>query len=416
MAAKSSVDTRLNGDDAAVKPRAIALLERLNGSLNAAKCIRFKAVVSSSDEAGKPRAEEVVTGTVQAPNFINARALDSAKDAVNACVLMCDGKTYSVASDDLRKYIRVHAPKTGFEPESPQAMHFIYGVLGPAGSDALNACEQFCPADFNCADDPAIPGIARTISYSIVPIKVNQRACYDVRQKLSDAHGVHVIHTVIARESGNLEQVGIDTVVNGMAHNRLRITYLKFGLEKERLKSNDFGFVPDPKMTAFVAPASPGVPAPDFTVMNSDGTAVRLSDYRGKVILIDFWASWCGPCRITLPDTEKLAAKYEPLGLVTMPVCTWDSKSDFNAWTKSHKSGSLEWLFDSAGASQDKSIASKLYAVSAIPTQYVIGKDGKIVYVCFADTSAGRKPLISAIESALAANAISGDHSAAASK
>ena len=56
--------------------------------------------------------------------------------------------------------------------------------------------------------------------------------------------------------------------------------------------------------------------APDFTLPTLDGTPVTLSDYRGSVVLLDFWASWCSPCRKSFPDLDALASKYEDRGLV----------------------------------------------------------------------------------------------------
>src|SRR5689334_22756020 len=66
-----------------------------------------------------------------------------------------------------------------------------------------------------------------------------------------------------------------------------------------------------------------GTAAPDFTAQRPDNSPVKLSDFRGKVVLVDFWSTWCGPCKATMPHMEKLHKKLEAQGLVVLGVCVW---------------------------------------------------------------------------------------------
>ncbi len=120
-----------------------------------------------------------------------------------------------------------------------------------------------------------------------------------------------------------------------------------------------------------------GTPAPDFAAVAPDGTQVHLSDYKGKTVVLDFWSTWCGPCQMSMPHLEKVYQQVKGK-VAVLGVCVWDEKPAYDTWVTAKKGTySFPTAFDPAGRG-DKSIASKLYHVSGIPTQYVINKDGKI--------------------------------------
>jgi thiol-disulfide isomerase/thioredoxin len=117
--------------------------------------------------------------------------------------------------------------------------------------------------------------------------------------------------------------------------------------------------------------------APDFTVTDATGRAIKLSDYRGKVVVLDFWATWCGPCQAAMPHNEEVAARYDGEGVVVLCVCTMDARPKFEAWVKANASKypHLIWAFDATGK---KGISSELYSAPALPTQFIIDREGRV--------------------------------------
>ena len=128
---------------------------------------------------------------------------------------------------------------------------------------------------------------------------------------------------------------------------------------------------------AFVVPANASDisgKAPDFTLKSSSGKNLRLSDYRGNVVLLNFWASWCGPCRQEMPLLEAMYKKYKKLGFVILGVNVEQDSSKANAYL-SDVSVSFPILYD------NNNTASKLYNVSAMPTTVIIDRNGNMRYL-----------------------------------
>jgi peroxiredoxin len=127
----------------------------------------------------------------------------------------------------------------------------------------------------------------------------------------------------------------------------------------------------------FVAPlqAKPvSGPAPDFTLHSRGGKNLRLSDYRGQIVLINFWASWCGPCRQEMPLLQNLYRRYSKLGFVILGVNVDSDSSKANHYLRDvHVSFPI--LYDNSNA------VSKRFNVSAMPTTVIVDRNGKMRFM-----------------------------------
>ncbi len=122
--------------------------------------------------------------------------------------------------------------------------------------------------------------------------------------------------------------------------------------------------------------------APDFESQDLAGKTVKLSDYAGKIVVLDFWATWCGPCKASLPHTQEVALKYKDQGVVVLANCTSDSRRAFEAWLQKNQGDYPEIVFTHDRAEKGaERVSHKLYGVQGIPQQFVIGKDGKVAAV-----------------------------------
>ncbi len=118
----------------------------------------------------------------------------------------------------------------------------------------------------------------------------------------------------------------------------------------------------------------PGNPAPDFEFEDINGEMVSLSDFSGKVVYLDFWASWCGPCMREVPYAKELKYRLGDKEDIVFLYVSVDE--DENAWRNAVENNEIEGVHLFAGGWENP--ASKAYNVSGVPTFYVIGKDGKI--------------------------------------
>jgi peroxiredoxin len=122
------------------------------------------------------------------------------------------------------------------------------------------------------------------------------------------------------------------------------------------------------------APAQGPAPAPNFSLAARDGGTVQLSSLQGQVVMINFWATWCGPCRQEMPLLEQLHAKYEPLGFTLLGVNVEPDSAAATAWLKGMPV-TFPILFDT------KNAVAAQFGVMGMPSSVFVDREGRVRYV-----------------------------------
>jgi len=190
-------------------------------------------------------------------------------------------------------------------------------------------------------------------------------------QKNFDAYSVEILKFINANKS-SLAAFYAATSLDEAKYEPQLIAY------SASIKDN---FKDNPSVQRFLAqmkaiePISVGHKAPDFTIVGIDGKPIKLSDYQGKYVLLDFWASWCGPCRQENPNVVKLYAIYQPLGLNILGISL---DTDKGAWMQAVGNDKLSWKHGS-DLKTFEGPTEKLFHIEQIPSNFMIDPQGVII-------------------------------------
>jgi peroxiredoxin len=119
-------------------------------------------------------------------------------------------------------------------------------------------------------------------------------------------------------------------------------------------------------------PQEPAIMAPDFSLPGTSEQEIKLSDYRGKIVLLNFWATFCTPCRMEMPSLQAISIKYQDDDIIVVAVSVDQGREKaVKKWIKKMK---LEFPIALEGGS-----AGDVYEVSALPVTFIIDKEGQLI-------------------------------------
>jgi len=118
-------------------------------------------------------------------------------------------------------------------------------------------------------------------------------------------------------------------------------------------------------------PTAPGNAAPEFTVTDIDGKKLALSDYKGKVVLLDFWATWCTPCRAEIPHFVEMQQKYGPQGFQVVGISMDDDAKPVKEFYR-------QFNMNYPVAVGDDKLAQSFGGVLGLPVNFIIDREGRI--------------------------------------
>ena len=228
--------------------------------------------------------------------------------------------------------------------------------------DSLNILQRGLREEYaslDRADTAGISGFRQRWDAVADSILLAQRA---IAGKYSDHHFASWVLADLGFSSDAQEIEWIDSLYQALSEK------VKKGLYGRNVK----------KRVDYVRGSAVGAQAPDFALVSLEGDTLRLADFRGGWTVLDFWASWCGPCRRANPHMVSLYRKYHPVGLEVLGVAVWDQDA---AWREAVAQDALPWanVRDREGT-KDLDEVSQIYAVNAVPTTLLIDPQGKIVY------------------------------------
>lgn len=124
--------------------------------------------------------------------------------------------------------------------------------------------------------------------------------------------------------------------------------------------------------------ASEEASVPRFTLTSTEGDLVSPSHYRGKWVVLDFWASWCKPCRASNPELVRLYEKYHGRGLEVIGIACWDQE---DAWKKAIDQDGLPWVqLNASEKIEGQEDVTKTFVITGVPTSILVDPEGKIVF------------------------------------
>ncbi|MEO7715581.1 MAG: redoxin domain-containing protein [Capsulimonas sp.] len=331
--------------------------------LLSAKTIHVEETWSIAAGQDKMVAAYKITTDIARPGSFHTTLVPTMRKGELPSALISDGTTAHEVNGFQKTYSLIDTPKAGEAPSSEiSSMASLGVVFHPDAAPEAPEIKRTVSSD-------KLDGHAMTLRTDTYPTR-----SFGGRPPITEVHKLW-----IDAKTGLPRRRSTFVISDGKTREEDRTDFLKWTLNKP-IAAKQFAWAPPAGITEHVEPKllAVGADAPDFTATAPDGSSVKLSDYKGKTVILDFWATWCGPCQASMPHLDKVYQQVKDKDVVVLAVCVWDTKPEYDKWVAAKKDVySFPTAYDPAGRG-DKSISGSLYKVSGIPTQYIIDKDGKV--------------------------------------
>lgn len=259
--------------------------------------------------------------------------------------------------EDFDKWYALNAPKISF----------------PVLFDPSGRLEAPKPADQMGAEEKkAFQEVSRTYYSRVIPMSVTGGAMAPIPNNLVIDPRGNFVGFFIGAGAQSADSLGNLLIRSGV----------KLAADDMPKKIFTAGETKDKPPEAKIELLKIGSVAPDFTTTDLGGKTVKISDFKGKVVILDFWAPWCGPCIASMPHTQQVATTYKDQGVVVLGSCTSDTRANFEKWVKVNQGNYPDFIFSHDAAERTPERASRqLYGVSGIPTQFIIDREGKLAAI-----------------------------------
>jgi peroxiredoxin/outer membrane lipoprotein-sorting protein len=295
------------------------------------------------------------------------RSRTEMQGAIMGMIIVNDGQTLITYAQQLNQFTKKAAPLPNPAADSAGA------IAGPASPLARYFTIARSLRDAHWRGERALELSGKRVMCDVVEADYEHPAAMNASYSPT-TFWIERARSIVLRESTHVHVEGAE---QGGAADLAQTTTYSIARVNEKLPDSLWVFHPPAgatEVSSFQTETTPdlsGQKAADFTLTDLSGKSLKLSTLRGKVVLLDFWATWCGPCRIEMPNIQKIHHEFKDKGLVVLGINQGETAKVVQPFLK-RNGFDFRILLDQA-----RSVSQK-YQVSGIPTRFIIDKEGTI--------------------------------------